>query len=103
MADAYGLYDRTNAPNAFQGIFRYSWFDLPAFTGSLALDRKYAAAGERIAVAVTHLDMTGGMLLCPEERQRPEELADRTGADMLYQVSSETAADMVCQPVNQMA
>ena len=103
IADAYGLYDRTNAPNAFQGVFRYGWFDLPAFTESLALDRKYAAAGERIAVAVTHLDMTGGMLLCPEERLRPEALADRTGADMLYQVSSETAADVVCQPVNQMA
>lgn len=98
IADAYGLYDRTNEPNAFQGVFRYGWFDLPAFTGSLALDRKYAAAGERIAVAVTHLDMTGGMLLCPEERLRPEELADRTGADMLYQVSGETAEDVVCQP-----
>ena len=103
IADAYGLYDRTNAPNAFQGVFRYGWFDLPAFTGSLALDRKYAAAGERIAVAVTHLDMTGGMLLCPEEGLRPEALADRTGADRLYLVSGETAADVVCQPVNQMA
>jgi len=99
MADAYGLCDKTNAPNAFQGVFRYGWFDLPAFTGSLALDKKYVAAGERISVAVTHLDMTGGMLLCPAGTLRPEELADRTGADMLYQVSGETAEDVVCQLV----
>lgn len=100
MADAYGLTDKTNAPNAFQGVFRYGWFDLPAFQESLAQDQQHIAAGECISVAVTHLDMTGGMLLCPSGTLSPEELAARISAAALYKISGETAADVICQPAN---
>ena len=31
IAKHFGLYDNTNAPNEFQGNFRYGWFDLPEF------------------------------------------------------------------------
>lgn len=98
MAAAYGLYDKTNAPNEFQGVFRYGWFDLPAFAASLALDKRYTAADERISVAVTHLDMTNGLVLCPAGTLQPADLAEAAAADMLYKVSGETAADVISQP-----
>lgn len=99
IAEEYGLYDRTNAPNEYQGVFRYGWFDVTAFMTSLALDRKYVREGERIAVAVTHLDMTDGMVLCPAEKLRPEDIAEMTGAEMLYKVSGETADDVTAGKV----
>ncbi|MBO4878608.1 MAG: adenylosuccinate synthetase [Ruminococcus sp.] len=99
IAEEYGLYDKTNAPNEYQGVFRYGWFDIPAFMTSLELDRKYIREGERIAVAVTHLDMTDGMVLCPAEKLRPEDIAEMTGAEMLYKVSGETADDVTAEKV----
>ncbi|MBR4627510.1 MAG: adenylosuccinate synthetase [Ruminococcus sp.] len=99
IAEMYGLYDRTNAPNEFQGNFRYGWFDLPEFMASLTLDRRYIAEGEKLAVSVTHLDMTGGMVLCPTGRLMPEDIAYMAIADRLYKVSGETADDVVCQEV----
>ena len=97
-ADEYGLFDKTNAPNEFQGVFRYGWFDLAAFTHSLALDSAFTAADETISVAVTHLDMTDGMVICPDKKLHPAFLADAAGADVLYQISGETAADVQRQP-----
>jgi adenylosuccinate synthase len=99
LAEEYGLYDKTNAPNEYQGVFRYGWFDVPAFMTSLALDRKYITEGERTSIAVTHLDMTGGMILCPADRLRPEDIAEMAGADMLYKVSGETADDVTAGKV----
>ena len=99
IAEEYGLYDRTNAPNEFQGTFRYGLFDLPEFMASLALDRRYIAEGERTAVAVTHLDMTDGMIICPTGKLMPEDIAYMALADVLYKVSGETADHVVCQPV----
>ena len=99
IAEEYGLYDRTNAPNEFQGNFRYGWFDLPEFMASVARDRKYIRKDEKLAVAVTHLDMTGGMILCPSGKLLPEDIAYMTVADTLFKVSGETAGDVVCQNV----
>lgn len=99
VAEEYGLYDKTNAPNEFQGVFRYGWFDLPEFMASLALDKKYIAKGERISIAVTHLDMTDGMVVCPTGKLMPEDIAYMAMADMLYKVSGETAEDVAVQPV----
>ncbi|MBQ6035122.1 MAG: adenylosuccinate synthetase, partial [Ruminococcus sp.] len=98
VAEEYGLYDKTNAPNEFQGVFRYGWFDLPEFMASLALDKKYIAKGERISIAVTHLDMTDGMVVCPTGKLMPEDIAYMAMADMLYKVSGETAEDVAVQP-----
>lgn len=99
VAEEYGLYDKTNAPNEFQGVFRYGWFDLPEFMASLALDKKYIAKGEKISIAVTHLDMTDGMVICPTGKLMPEDIAYMAMADMLYKVSGETAEDVAVQPV----
>ena len=99
VAEEYGLYDKTNAPNEFQGVFRYGWFDLPEFMASLALDKKYIAKGEKISIAVTHLDMTDGMVVCPTGKLMPEDIAYMAMADMLYKVSGETAEDVAVQPV----
>ena len=99
IAEEYGLYDKTNAPNEFQGTFRYGWFDLPEFMASLALDRKYITEGERTAIAVTHLDMTDGMVICPTGKLAPEDIAYMAMADILYKVSGETADNVVCQSV----
>jgi adenylosuccinate synthase len=99
IAAEYGLYDKTNAPNEYQGVFRYGWFDLPEFMASLALDKKYIANGEKISVAVTHLDMTDGMIVCPTGKLMPEDIAYMSMADTLYKVSGETAVDVICQPV----
>ena len=99
IAEEYGLYDRTNAPNEFQGNFRYGWFDLPEFMASVARDKKYIKKDEKLAVAVTHLDMTGGMILCPSGKLLPEDIAYMTIADTLFKVSGETAGDVVCQNV----
>ena len=103
IAKQFGLYDKTNAPNAFQGNFRYGWFDLPEFMASLALDRKYMAEGEKLSIAVTHLDMTEDMIICPTGRLMPEDIAYMTIADKLYKVSGETADDVVCQEVMEKA
>lgn len=103
IAEEYGLYDKTNAPNEYQGVFRYGWFDLPEFMNSLALDKRYIANDERISIAVTHLDMTDGMVVCPTGKLLPEDIAYMAVADVLYKVSGETAADVVCQPVAQKA
>ena len=94
VAEEYGLYDKTNAPNEFQGVFRYGWFDLPEFMASLALDRRYIAEDDRISIAVTHLDMTDGMILCPTGKLMPEDIAYMSKADALYKVSGETAEDV---------
>ena len=99
IAEKYGLYDRTNAPNEFQGNFRYGWFDLPEFMASLALDRKYIADGEMVSIAVTHLDMTDDMVICPTGKLMPEDIAYMAIADKLYKVSGETAGDVECQDV----
>lgn len=99
VAEEYGLYDKTNAPNEFQGVFRYGWFDLPEFMASLALDRKYIAEDDRISIAVTHLDMTDGMILCPTGKLMPEDIAYMSKADALYKVSGETAENVISQPV----
>ncbi|MCR4795801.1 MULTISPECIES: adenylosuccinate synthetase [Ruminococcus] len=103
IAEEYGLYDKTNAPNEYQGVFRYGWFDLPEFMNSLALDKRYIANDERISIAVTHLDMTEGMVVCPTGKLLPEDIAYMAVADVLYKVSGETAADVVCQPVAEKA
>ena len=99
FADEYDLYDKTNAPNKYQGVFRYGRFDLPEFMASLAFDRKFIAEGERTAIAVTHLDMTDDMIVCPTGKLMPEDIAYMAMADVLYKVSGETAADVICQPV----
>jgi adenylosuccinate synthase len=103
VAEEYGLYDKTNAPNEFQGVFRYGWFDLPEFMASLALDRKYIAENEKISIAVTHLDMTEDMIICPTGRLMPEDIAYMAVADKLYKVSGETADDVICQEVMEKA
>ena len=99
IAERLELYDKTNAPNEFQGNFSYGWFDLPEFMASLSLDRRYAEKDERIAIAVTHLDMTGDMVICPTGRLMPEDLAYMAAADRLYKVSGETAGNVICQEV----
>ena len=103
IADIFGLYDRTNAPNEYQGNFRYGSFDLSEFTASLAMDRKYTAEGEKISIAVTHLDMTGDMIICPTGKLMPEDIAYMAGADKLYKASGETADDVICQYVAEKA
>ena len=100
IVERYGLYDRTNAPNEFQGNFRYGWFDIPEFTTSIAIDRKYVRDGERISLAVTHLDMTDGMVICENGRVTAERIAEIIGADGLYKVSGETAEDVEKKKIN---
>lgn len=92
---AFGLYDKTNAPNEYQGNFRYGWFDISEFMASLAYDRRYVKAGEKISVAVTHLDMSMGKILFPSGMLEPSALAFMAGADRLYKASGETAYDII--------
>lgn len=102
IAEIFGLYDKTNAPNEFQGHFRYGWFDTAGFMTSLETDRRYLAEGERVSVAVTHLDMTKGMVISSGGMITPEAVADMAGADGLYRVSGETDDD-ICISVIQHA
>ena len=103
IAALFRLYDKTNAPNEYQGNFRYGWFDLPEFMASLALDRKYIAEGEKVSIAVTHLDMTDDMIICPTGKLMPEDIAYMAIADKLYKASGETADDVICQEVMEKA
>ena len=94
LENIYGLTDKTNSPNEFQGYFRYGWFDLPEFMESLSKDRKYVLDDEKMSIAVTHLDMTKGVLLCQTGKLLPDDIAYMTCADKLYKVSGETADDV---------
>lgn len=99
FADDNGLYDKTNAPNEFQGRFRYGWFDLAEFMNSIALDMRYVKNDERISVAVTHLDMTSGRILCETGSLMPEDIAYMLAADGLYTAYGETADDISVRQV----
>ena len=99
FADDHGLYDKTNAPNEFQGKFRYGWFDLSEFMNSIAIDLKYVKNDERVSVAVTHLDMTDGRVLCETGSLMPEDIAYMLAADGLYIAYGETAEDISVRQV----
>ena len=95
IAEKYGLYDKTNAPNEYQGNFRYGWFDEKEFTASIALDRQYVRKDEKVSLAVTHLDMTKDMILCPTDTKCPEDITAMVGAEKLYKVNGETADNVL--------
>ena len=97
LAEKYGLYDKTNAPNEFQGAFRYGWFDQSAFAESLKLDRKYVPDYAKISAAVTHLDMSGGAVLLEQGEESPELIRKLADAVKLYKVCGETADDVTAE------
>ena len=103
IAYIFGLYDKTNAPNEYQGNFRYGWFDLPEFMASLAMDRQYISEDDKLSIAVTHLDMTDDMIVCPTGKLAPEDIAYMAVADRLYKVNGETADNVVCRNVMEKA
>ena len=94
IRNKYNLYDKTNVTNEFQGNFRYGWFDLPEFMHSLKIDRKYALK-DKISIAVTHLDMTDGMIICPTGKLMPEDIAYMAGTAKLYKSFGETAENII--------
>ncbi|MBR0141949.1 MAG: adenylosuccinate synthetase [Ruminococcus sp.] len=93
LKEIYNLYDSTNVTNEFQGNFRYGWFDLPEFMNSLKIDGKYAEK-DKISIAVTHLDMTDGMVVCPTGKLMPEDIAYMARAIKVYKSFGETAEDI---------
>ena len=93
IQEKYNMYDKTNVTNEFQGNFRYGWFDLPEFMNSLKFDKKYAQ-NDNITIAVTHLDMTDGMIICPTGKLMPEDIAYMAGAEKVYKSFGETAEDI---------
>ncbi|MBO5448794.1 MAG: adenylosuccinate synthetase [Ruminococcus sp.] len=94
LAKSYGLTDRTNVTNEFQGGFRFGYFDPEEFERSVALDRKYVKKGDMISVCVTHLDCTDGKLICQDKNMAPETAAGIVGAQKLYLSFGERAADV---------
>ncbi len=95
IEEEYGLYDNTNAPNEFQGVFRYGWFDMPEFFHTLDRERRYHRPEDKIAIAVTHLDMTDGKIITPTGTLRAENIAVMGKADILYTSWGETANDVM--------
>ncbi|MBR1592934.1 MAG: adenylosuccinate synthetase [Ruminococcus sp.] len=93
IKEKYNLYDKTNVVNEFQGNFRYGFFDLPEFMKSLEIDRKYAE-NDKISIAVTHLDMTDGMIICRTGKLMPEGIGYMAKAEKVYKSCGETAADI---------
>ncbi len=91
---AYQLHDKTNAPNEFQGVFRYGYFDEAAFMQSLALDAQYLRKDWKKTIAVTHLDETEGRILCPNRQITPNALAQMVMASQYYTAEGETAAQI---------
>lgn len=87
----YGLHDKTNAPNEFQGNFRYGFFDAAEFSRSLELDRKFVMDCDRVSVCVTHLDETSGNVVCPGGTAAPQDIARMVGAEGCYTSFGETA------------
>ena len=60
---------------------------------SLKIDGKYAEK-DKISIAVTHLDMTDGMVVCPTGKLMPEDIAYMARAIKVYKSFGETAEDI---------
>ena len=78
-------------------------FDIPEFMASLAMDRQYISEDDKLSIAVTHLDMTDDMIVCPTGKLAPEDIAYMAVADRLYKVNGETADNVVCRNVMEKA
>lgn len=61
--------DATNTFNEFQGSFRYGRLNLGEILDNISNDKQYWIEGQRISLAITHLDETGGELLLGNDEQ----------------------------------
>jgi len=84
IISGFGLSDKTNQTNQYQGIFRYGLFDRSEFINSISLDKKYLSENNHISVCVTHLDETYNKIICENENISPQDIAGDINADLLY-------------------
>jgi len=86
----FGLFDKTNHTNQYQGNFRYGFFDRSEFIKSINLDRRYLSGNECVSVCITHLDETSGKLIDVNGIALPYEIAEDINADLFYSSKGET-------------
>lgn len=69
--------EKQNKENEFQGKFRYGYFDADRFSCEFTSDLGHMLrdfSNSEGVIAVTHLDETGGFILCPEGKFPAEKL-----------------------------
>lgn len=103
IKDMYGLYDRTNSPNAYQGTLRYGRLDMGKMRKRVckdfdALKSGLSKTGIKLSasLAITHLDQTNGKLLTTTaDRYYTDILSDDWfGGDTTYYCFGEKASDV---------
>lgn len=77
----YGLYDRTNQPNEFQGTLRYGCLNIGRIK-KLILEQVdlYKKTSNKIcsSIAITHLDQTNNALIIKDDRIEAEDIDEKT-------------------------
>ena len=68
IQNEFGLYDRTNQPNQYQGILKYGRLNLGRLKNLIIEQTKYLdkinnLENKEVSLAVTHLDQTNGLML----------------------------------------
>lgn len=91
-----GLRDKTNQTNAYQGSFRYGYFDVAAFQHSLEKDLESLNRTAAVELAVTHLDETAGYLITDSEKLAAADLLKIMNLNACYTSYGEKAEDIQC-------
>lgn len=75
----FNLYDRTNSINKYQGSLRFGVLNIGRMKRLIVEQLKYIENIDdiRVALAVTHLDQTNGLILCGSERLEYKEIQER--------------------------
>ncbi|AET68104.1 adenylosuccinate synthase [Desulfosporosinus orientis DSM 765] len=91
-----GLRDKTNQTNAYQGSFRYGYFDMAAFRHSVEKDLGFLNRRAGVELAVTHLDETDGFLITDSEKFEVADLLKIMNLNTCYSSYGEKAEDIQC-------
>ncbi len=84
IVSEFGLSDKTNQTNQYQGNFRYGLFDRSEFIKSVNIDKKYLSENDHISVCITHMDETDSKIICENENISPQNIANDINAELLY-------------------
>ncbi|WP_052090730.1 adenylosuccinate synthetase [Desulfosporosinus sp. HMP52] len=89
-----GLTDKTNQTNAYQGNFKYGYFDVAAFQHSVEKDLGFLNRTAEVELAVTHLDETEGYLILDGEKLEVADLLKIMNLHAGYTSYGEKAEDI---------
>ena len=98
----FGLYDRTNQPNQYQGILKYGRLNIGRLKRLIheqveILDRLENLENKTISLAVTHLDQTNNLILTDNGNITISDICEITKktADKYYLSFGEKAQDII--------